>query len=69
MDSIIFAMINKVIDVHCSLSLGFRGTVESVNNGVVKLKDDAGKVYYISSASITAVSEVTEPNLKPGFIG
>lgn len=68
MESILFALIGKDVEINCSISLGFRGRVESVDNGVVKLSDESGKVYYISSGSVAAVSEVTEAQLKPGFI-
>lgn len=68
MDSILFAMIDREVEINCSSSLGFRGTIQSVDGGVLKLKDDGGKIYYISVAKISAVCEITESHLRPGFI-
>lgn len=68
MDSILFALRGKEVEINFSNSLGFRGTIQSVDNGVLTLTDETEKVYYLSIAKIAAVCEVTEPHLKPGFI-
>lgn len=68
MDSILFALRGKEVEINFSNSLGFRGTIESVDNGVIKLTDESEKIYYLAISKIAAVCEVAEPHLRPGFI-
>ena len=59
----------KRIDVHCGPSSIFRGVLEGFENGVLRLNDEDDKTFFISAGKVIAVSEVTDPSVKLGFIG
>lgn len=59
----------KKIDVNCGTGAIFRGIVENVASGLLTLKDETAVVVFISIESIIAVTECSEPTIRPGFIG
>jgi hypothetical protein len=69
MEEIISNLKGKRIDVNCGMSAVFRGENVSYNGGILELRDETGRTVYIEGSRIVAVSEVTDPSIRPGFIG
>ena len=58
----------KRVDVNCGAGAIFRGTVESVDDDVVTIKDEDSFITNISIKKIVAVTECVDPVTRPGFI-
>jgi hypothetical protein len=58
----------KKLDVNCGTSAIFRGTVEKVEDGILKIKDELDVVSHISIERIIAVTECSESSTRPGFV-
>lgn len=69
MEEVIGKLIGKKIDVICGTSAVFRGEGLAYANGVLTLKDESGRTFYIDGAKVLAISEVTDGGSRPGFIG
>ena len=69
MQEVINKLIGKRIDVICGISAVFRGENVNYSDGILELKDETGRTVYIEGSRIVAVSEVTDPSVRPGFIG
>jgi hypothetical protein len=59
----------KKLDVNCGTSAIFRGTVEDVEGGIVRIKDELDVISDIAIERIIAVTEVSESSTRPGFVG
>ncbi len=68
MERIIGDLKGKRIDVNCGSGSAFRGENVEVSDGVLTLRDEHDKVFYIDLTKIVAVSEVADSVSKPGFI-
>ena len=55
-------------DVYCTNSIVFRGSIETVENGVIRLSDEDGRVFSINVSKVVAVSETAEGSTRPGFL-
>lgn len=68
MKDLLKEFVGKRVDVHCSGSTVFRGSVKKADDGIVQLVDDEDRVFYIDGSRIIAVSEVTDASSRPGFL-
>ena len=59
----------RKLDVNCGTGAVFRGTVEEVEEGVLKIKDEMDGISHIAIRKILAVTECSENASRPGFIG
>ena len=59
----------KKLDVNCGSGAVFRGTVQDVDDGVLKIKDEMDVISHIAISKILAVTECSENATRPGFIG
>lgn len=62
-------MIGRKLDINCGPGAVFGGEVESVENGVVKLKTTDDGVVQISIDKIIAIMQTNDHSARPGFIG
>lgn len=69
MEELLAELVDKKLDIVCGPSTSFRGQNLGVKNGVLQLKDDNDRVYFIAVTGIVAYSEVGEHLSRPGFIG
>ncbi|HLA94940.1 MAG TPA: MM0924 family protein [Pyrinomonadaceae bacterium] len=69
MEELLRQMAGKKLDVTCMGAIAVRGENLGVSDGILRIKDDEGKTYFISVTSIVAVSEVLDSQSRPGFIG
>ncbi len=68
MEQVLSSLVGKKVDVNCGASAIFRGEIESCENGVLRVRDEGGKDYFVAVDRVIAVSEVTDPASRPGFI-
>ena len=59
----------RMVDVNCGTGAVFRGVVESVEAGVLTIKDEMDVISHISVSKILALTECSESSTRPGFIG
>lgn len=69
MENQIREFIGKRADIYCGNSSVFRGKVESVDGGIVRIADDSEKVIFVNVAHVIAISGVLESASRPGFVG
>lgn len=58
----------KRVDINCGAGANFRGTVETVDDGLVTLKDEEDRKTNVAIKKIVAVTECVDPVTRPGFI-
>lgn len=68
MEQIIGSLVGKRIDINCGTNAIFRGENLGYSDGVLTLKDESGRTIYIDGSRVVAVSEVSDPSVRPGFI-
>jgi hypothetical protein len=68
MEELLQSFEGKKIDVTCGSSAVFRGEVVEVGEGVLKLRDEDGKLLYIAIPRIASVYECSDQAGRPGFI-
>ena len=59
----------KKLDVNCGAGATFRGTVEDVEDGILKIKDEMDVISHIAIRKIIVLTECSENATRPGFIG
>ncbi len=69
MEELLKHLLGKKIDVTCGTNATFRGDVVDVKSGVLYLRDEDGKVAYVSVDKIAVIYECKESQPRPGFIG
>ena len=69
MEELLKHLLSKKIDVTCGPNATFRGDVVDVKSGVLYLRDEDGKVAYVSIDKIAVIYECKEAQPRPGFIG
>ncbi len=69
MEQILIGVIGRKLDINCGPGAVFGGEVESVGNGVVKIKTTDDGIVQISIDKIIALMEANEHASRPGFIG
>jgi len=68
MEELLKQYVGRKIDVTCGTNAVYRGDVISIEGGILKLKDDEGKVVNIAADKITVVCECSDSSTRPGFI-
>lgn len=63
------SFVGREVEIICGPGLAFKGHIESVNDGVLTLKDSEGKLCFIATDKIVSLSESTHPAVRPGFVG
>lgn len=69
MEELIKELTGKKIDVTCGTTAVYRGEVIDIKGGVLSVKDDEGRVVFVSVDKISTVIEVSDSSHRPGFIG
>ena len=68
MNQLLSKMIGKKIDIYCGGGSSLRGEVLKLEEGVLHLKDEDGKLTYVSVDKIHVVWEAREDEHRAGFI-
>jgi len=68
MEEILQNLKGKTVNLACGSANTFTGEIVDTKNGVLVLKDDDDKLFYIASDKITFVCESHSPASRPGFI-
>ncbi|HMJ08954.1 MAG TPA: MM0924 family protein [Pyrinomonadaceae bacterium] len=69
MEKLLSDLMGKIVDLGCGTTAVFRGEVTDVKDGVLSLRDEEGKVTYISADKIVSICERSDSHSRPGFIG
>lgn len=68
MEEVLQRLKGKIVNAACGSANTFTGEVVDIKSGVLVLKDDDNKLFYIASDKITFVCESHSPASRPGFI-
>lgn len=68
MEEFLKQLMGKRIDVAYGTSATVRGDVVDVKNGVLFLRDEEDKVAYVAVSRIAVIWEVTDQQMRPGFV-
>jgi hypothetical protein len=67
MEEFLTQMMGKKVDVSCGTGASVRGEVVNVKDGILFLRDEE-KVAYVAVEKIAVVWEVTEHEVRTGFV-
>ena len=68
MENIIKSLEGKKVEVNCGHGVAFKGEAR-MEEGVVHLTDESGRVYFVDPSKIVFVAEVSDHASRPGFLG
>ncbi len=68
MEEVLRSLKGKTIAVACGTASTFSGEIVDIKDGVLILRDEENKLFYIAMDKITFVSETHSPTSRPGFI-
>lgn len=68
MEHFLTGCIGKKLDVYCGGASSLRGEVLKVEDGVLHLKDNDGKICFVAIAKIVVVWEAREDEHRAGFV-
>jgi len=68
MQNLLAKMLGRKIDVYCGGASSLRGEVLKVEEGVVHLKDNAGKICFVAIDKIVVVWEAKDEEHRAGFV-
>ncbi|HEX6716409.1 MAG TPA: MM0924 family protein [Pyrinomonadaceae bacterium] len=68
MEDFLSKFISKKIDVYCGGASSLRGEVLKVESGVLHLRDDEGKLCYVSVNKIIVIWEARDDDHRAGFV-
>lgn len=68
MEELLNQLLGKKIDVTCGTNAAFRGDVVDVKAGVLYLRDEDGRVAYVSIDRVAVIYECKETQPRPGFV-
>jgi hypothetical protein len=68
MEKILKDLTGKKLDISCSSSIAIRGENIGVSDGILQIRDEEDKTYFIAISLIVAVSQVSDSATRPGFI-
>lgn len=69
MEKVLNSLEGKRVEVNCGRGIVFAGDNQGVTEGVLRVKDDHGKVFMIDVEKVIAVCETVEQTARPGFLG
>ena len=68
MEDFLSKFIGKKIDVYCGGASSLRGEVLKVESGVLHLRDDEGKLCYVSVNKIVVIWDARDDDHRAGFV-
>ncbi|HXL82251.1 MAG TPA: MM0924 family protein [Pyrinomonadaceae bacterium] len=68
MERFLAGFIGKKLDVYCGGASSLRGEVLKVEDGVLHLKDNDGKICFVAIDKIVVVWEAREDEHRAGFV-
>ncbi|HEX9629606.1 MAG TPA: MM0924 family protein [Pyrinomonadaceae bacterium] len=68
MERFLAGFIAKKLDVYCGGASSLRGEVLKVEDGVLHLKDNEGKICFVAIDKIVVVWEAREDEHRAGFV-
>ncbi len=68
MERFLAGFVGKAIDVYCGGASSMRGEVSKVEDGVLHLKDNDGKMCFVAVDKIVIVWEAREDEHRAGFV-
>ncbi len=68
MQEFLFRMIGKKIDVYCGGGSSLRGEVITVEEGLLHMKDDDGRMCFVNVDKIHVVWEARDDDHRAGFV-
>ena len=68
MERLLTGYIGKKLDVYCGGASSLRGVVLRVEDGVLHLKDNDGKICFVAIDKIVVVWEAREDEHRAGFV-
>ena len=68
MERLLTGYIGKKLDVYCGAGSSLRGEVLKVEDGVLHLKDNDGKICFVAIDKIVVVWEAREDEHRAGFV-
>lgn len=68
MERLLTGYIGKKLDVYCGGASSLRGQVLKVEDGVLHLKDNDGKICFVAIDKILVVWEAREDEHRAGFV-
>jgi hypothetical protein len=68
MQDFLTKMIGRKLDVYCGGASSLRGEVVKVEQGVLHLRDDEGKLCYVAIEKIIVVWEARDDEHRAGFV-
>lgn len=68
MEEILRRHIGKKLDITLEGNIGYKGEITTIENGVVELRDEHGRMNYIAASKVSAFCEIGDQLSRPGFI-
>ena len=68
MEHLLTGYVGKKLDVYCGGASSLRGEVLKVEDGVLHLKDNDGKICFVAIEKIVVVWEAREDEHRAGFV-
>jgi hypothetical protein len=68
MERLLAGFIGKKLDVYCGGASSLRGEALKVEDGVLHLKDNDGKICFVAIEKIVVVWEAREDEHRAGFV-
>ena len=68
MEALLTELSGKKIDVNCGSNVMYRGEIVSIEDGILKLKNEDDRDVFIAVDKIAAVAECSDLSSRPGFI-
>ena len=68
MKQVLAEYLGKTIEIHYGGPSAVRGTLETIVDGVARLKDEEGTIFYVALDKIHACWEVREKEKPLGFV-
>jgi len=68
MEALLAGLKGKKVDVNCGSNVMYRGEILSVENGILKIKNDDGHDVFVAVDKIAAFTECSDQSSRPGFI-
>ena len=68
MEALLTELSGKKVDVNCGSNVMYRGEIVSIEDGILKLKNEDDRDVFIAVDKIAAVTECSDLSSRPGFI-
>ena len=68
MEALLAGLKGRKVDVNCGSNVMYRGEITTVENGILKLKNEEGREVFVAIDKIAAFTECSDQSSRPGFI-